>query len=228
MGGIIPTHVEGLDEQIEGGIPEGHLILLCGPTGSMKTTLAYSILHNAKDVNSIYISVEQSRKSLAKQMDAFGMPSDPLETNISMVDTGMLRKKLGFLGDKALTDIVKMFVKMHINETDAKLLVIDSLESFYVLMDMKNPRNDLFHFFNELKNLGLTTIVVSEMMEEQEEFGVHKCEEFLSDGIIYLSNEKVGRSVVRYLRVVKMRAIDHSSDYFPLLVDKNVFRIVTK
>ncbi|MCK4757343.1 MAG: AAA family ATPase [Thermoplasmata archaeon] len=227
MGEIIRTHVEGLDNQIEGGIPEGHIILLCGPTGSMKTTLAYSILHNAKDMNSIYISIEQSRMSLTKQMNTFGMTYDPIRTNISLVDTGILRKKLGFLGEKTLTDIVKMFVNRLIEETDAKLLVIDSLESFYTLMNMKNPRNDLFHFFAELKELGLTTILVSEMMEEQEEFGMHGCEDFLSDGIIHLANEKVGRSVVRYLRVVKMRAVDHSSDYFPLIVDDG-FKIVVK
>lgn len=224
---VVRTYVDGLDKQIEGGIPAGHVVLVCGPAGSMKTTLAYSILHNAKETNSIYISIEQSRKSLTKQMKAFGMDVDPVNDNISVVDTNMLRKNLGFLGNKTLTHIVRMFVKRFTEDTNAELLVIDSLESFYTLMDLKNPRNDLFHFFSELKDLGLTTFLVSEMMEEQKEFGIYGCEDFLSDGIIHLANERVGRSVVRYIRVVKMRAVDHSSDYFPLLVDKR-FRIVTK
>ncbi len=223
----IPMHVKSLDEQLEGGIPKGHVTLICGPTGSMKSTLAFNILYHNKGVNSIYLSIEQKVKSLSRQMGSVGMKVKPRQSHMSIVDIGHLRKELGFLGGKNLSHVVKMFIERLKEDTGAEILVIDSLESLYPLLKMDNPRNDLFHFFSDLKNIGLTTFLVSEMEEEQTAFGRYGCESFLSDGIIHLANEKVGRSMVRYIRVVKMRAVDAPSDYFPLLVDDG-FRVVSK
>ena len=45
----IPLYIKGLDEQLEGGIPPGHVILLGGPAGSMKSTLAFNVLYHNKD-----------------------------------------------------------------------------------------------------------------------------------------------------------------------------------
>ena len=34
----IPTHVDGLDEVLGGGVPEGNVVLVSGSPGTMKTT----------------------------------------------------------------------------------------------------------------------------------------------------------------------------------------------
>jgi len=41
----IPTNVDGLDEVLGGGIPEGNIVLLSGAPGTMKTSLSYHVLH---------------------------------------------------------------------------------------------------------------------------------------------------------------------------------------
>jgi len=41
---LIKTFVRGFDEEIGGGIPQGHVVLVAGPPGTMKSSLAYSIL----------------------------------------------------------------------------------------------------------------------------------------------------------------------------------------
>ena len=33
----IPTHVEGLDEKMQGGIPQGHISIVAGASGAMKS-----------------------------------------------------------------------------------------------------------------------------------------------------------------------------------------------
>ena len=46
----VVTNVEGLDELLGGGIPEGNIVLVSGAPGTMKTSLTYHILHtNALD-----------------------------------------------------------------------------------------------------------------------------------------------------------------------------------
>ena len=43
----IHTHIGKFDTILGGGIPEGHVILVNGAPGTMKSTLTYTILHNA-------------------------------------------------------------------------------------------------------------------------------------------------------------------------------------
>src|SRR5207244_910383 len=59
----IPTKMEGLDDVLGGGIPDGGVVLVSGAPGTMKTSLTYHILHeNALDgVRGLYVSLEQSR-----------------------------------------------------------------------------------------------------------------------------------------------------------------------
>ena len=40
----IPTHIEGLDENMQGGIPQGHICLVAGASGAMKSSLTFSCL----------------------------------------------------------------------------------------------------------------------------------------------------------------------------------------
>jgi len=41
----IKTYIEGFDEYLNGGIPEGHVIIIAGTSGAMKTSLAWNILY---------------------------------------------------------------------------------------------------------------------------------------------------------------------------------------
>jgi len=46
----VKTHVDGLDELVGGGIPKGHVVLISGLPGTMKSSLTYAILHrNAQE-----------------------------------------------------------------------------------------------------------------------------------------------------------------------------------
>ena len=61
------TYIKGLDEELGGGIPEGHIILVSGTPGTMKSSVAYNILYNnikSEDSVGVYVSLEQSRENL--------------------------------------------------------------------------------------------------------------------------------------------------------------------
>ena len=45
----IRTYIRGFDEQLEGGIPKGHVVLFSGTPGTMKSSVTWNILwHNAQ------------------------------------------------------------------------------------------------------------------------------------------------------------------------------------
>ena len=78
----IKSYVKGLDNAMQGGIPENSVILVAGKPGTMKSSFAFNILyHNAnkEDMNGVYVTLEQSRESLLSNMDGLGMKLGGLE-----------------------------------------------------------------------------------------------------------------------------------------------------
>ena len=42
----VKTYIQGLDEQMSGGVPKGHVVLISGMPGTMKSSVAFNILYN--------------------------------------------------------------------------------------------------------------------------------------------------------------------------------------
>ena len=94
----ISTYIEGLDEVLGGGFPVGHVVLLSGLPGTMKSTLSYAILHgNAKErgAKCLYVSLEQTRKSLEAQMAAMGFDVEAVRGDVHILDVGTIQKEIG-------------------------------------------------------------------------------------------------------------------------------------
>src|SRR5205814_8975061 len=94
----ISTYIEGLDEVLGGGFPVGHVVLLSGLPGTMKSTLSYSILHrNAieRGARALYVSLEQTRKSLENQIPAMGLHDQAVRGDVHILDVGTIQKETG-------------------------------------------------------------------------------------------------------------------------------------
>ncbi|MGQ9583682.1 MAG: RAD55 family ATPase [Thermoplasmatota archaeon] len=234
-GGVerIPTHIKGLDERMEGGIPQGHIVLLCGRAGSMKSTLAFSIVYNAakaKGTRSLFISLEQRSESLLRQMKKFGMDIAGM-SEIVIMDLGRLRSTKELSISPQQQDWMPAILRgitAYKSNFGCELVVIDSLDALYTLSSMENPRVKLYHFVEGLRDLGITVFLVSEIRESDTRFGQFGVESFLSDGIIHIDLTREGKNVGRWIGIAKMRETNHVQGYFPLIADKTGFRIVTK
>lgn len=230
----IRTHVEDLDRHMEGGIPVGYTVLVCGPSGSMKSTFTFNILYHASRENGmkgLYVSMEQSKENLLNHMASLGMDASKAD-DLNVVDMGRLRREMAKGKPEDWFDSLYSQIKRYKNEFDCDILVLDSLDALYALTVLENPRNQLFHFFEDLRELGTTNLLVSEMPHSEVVFGKYGVEEFLSDGIVHLRFREIeiGRkpSVRRYIGIVKMRGTNHDLDYYPLLVEKGRFEIVVE
>ena len=84
----IPTHIEGLDENMQGGIPQGHICLVAGASGAMKSSLTFSMLYNAVlygETSGIYVTLEQGKDSLRAHMSNMGMNVDDPRVEIELL-----------------------------------------------------------------------------------------------------------------------------------------------
>ena len=190
----VKTYVEGFDERIGGGIPGGSVVLMVGEPGTLKSSVAYSILHNAakKDgLRGLYVTLEQSTGSLSRHVKGMGWDPKDVSDKLEILDIGLIRKRLTQLKDQSWMQVFKMYIKSLKETTNYDVLAIDSLPVLEVLAKFKDPRDELFQLFEWLRDMGVTTLLISEMNPDSRSYAKYD-EDFLADGIIYLRMREVG------------------------------------
>ncbi len=237
----VKTYIKGLDSNIQGGIPEGHVTLISGEAGTMKTSVCFNVLFNEAlhGTNSLYVSLEQSSESIIEHAKNLGYDLDRInfivvddlatlgskirqgqnQGKLVLVDVGAIRKEVrdaNVADNKSWLNVVKNIVKTVKKNVGIELFTLDSLSALYVLSRFENPRAELFYIFEFLRDMDLTTYLVAEYNKEKESFGEYGNEDFLSDAIVHLRLTEFRRTVVREIRVVKMRATDTNHDVFSL------------
>ena len=195
----------------------------------MKSSVAYNIIYqNAKkdQKKSVYISLEQGRESLLEHMGRLGMPHQDVENHVTVVDLGYLRQNSESLDyGSGWMSVFRMYAENLKDTAEYDILVIDSLAAMEVLADVKNRRGDLFHIFGWLKELGVTTFLISEAVPNEETV---REEDFLADGVVHLDLRREGNGVNLYLGIAKMRMSNHARGYSPLIFEGGEFEIVTE
>lgn len=224
----IRTYVDGLDEKIEGGIPQGQVVLVAGEPGTLKSSFAFHVAyHNAlkEGRKALYITMEQSRESLLQNMAGLGMDIAPVAGKLSIVDIGLIRKNLDVLDRRSWIEVLKMYARNMRESQGYEILVLDSLQVLETLSEFAHPRADLFQFFEWIRGLGVTGLIILEVRPEIRDFGNYG-EDYLSDGIVHLMMSRINEETIqRRLRVVKMRSTNHSTNLYSLLLEKGKFRI---
>jgi KaiC/GvpD/RAD55 family RecA-like ATPase len=227
----IPTYINGLDENMQGGIPKNHIVLVAGASGSMKSTVAFSMLYNAVmegKTSGIYVTMEQGKDSLSSHMAGMGMNVDDarVRRDIAIIDLADLRVQLADSGVSDKVDWMGQLIKQLSNYRESigfEVLVFDSLGAFFTLTKIENPRDETFRLFEAVRRLGLTGIFILEMMgENRNQFGDFGIEDYLSDGVIHLTMERSGDDIARKLAVIKMRHTNHLLGYKNLSWDSGM------
>jgi len=195
----VKTGIAGLDVLAKGGFPTNSVNLVSGPAGSGKTLLATQFFFNGARDNGdagLYIVLEENRENIIRAMRNFEMdlegPED--EGRLFLIDLGEMRTEQ----DRGVVSFRE---------------IMDFLESFIA----EEFREELFTFSRYLRQQDLTTILITESLEDQglTRFGV---EQFVADSFIVLGLEDVRGELRRTLTVRKMRFTKHDTAKHPFLI----------
>ena len=227
----IKTYIGGLDERMQGGIPECSVVLLAGKAGSMKSSVAFNMLyHFGKETKRkcVYLTLEQKSDSILFHMENLGIDTNNLE-NMMVLDLGQLR---GLSEEERADDVdwisaTLRAVALLKKNFGCDLLAVDSINALYALSDMSEPRKRIFYFTESLSAMDTTAILLTEIQQDSR-FGIYGTESYLSDGIIHLDAVREGKNVGLYVGIYKMRATNHTRTYYPILVSDGEFSIVAK
>ena len=215
----IESGIPGLDNLIEGGFVKGSTNLIAGMTGTCKTTFCTQFLWHGlkKGEPGIFISLEQSSDDILKEVLAFGFDFQPY-----------IKKKQCIFADELPSSFAKLEKSIFdkITAIDAKRLVLDSLSVITMGLqeasDINKLRRDMFRFLKALKTMGVTSLLITEIPEDNPKklsrFGI---EEFVADSVIILNYlEYAAGGVPRSLIIRKMRQTNHGVDIYPFEITK--------
>ena len=225
----IKTYVRGLDEAIGGGLPEGYVVLVAGAPGTMKSSLAFSILYQnalVEGKRGAYFTLEQSKDLLLEQMASLGMTDEEALSRLVLMDMGNIRKNLSYLqGRGTWLELFKMYCNNVMKTERLACLVVDSLDVLETMAKMPDRRAELYFLVEWLRDLGPLSLLLSEQPLAAGD-GRAPDEAYLADGILELQLHATSDvSMRRRLRVAKMRATRHETGYYALRYEDGAFAV---
>ena len=225
----VHTFVEGLDSKLGRGIPSDSILMISGPAGSMKSTLAFYMGYKNIEMqggNLLYLTLQQSKESLVRQMESMKINPAQLPKNSKFV----IKERNKIISNFPITvkDLGERFQSLKKEMGNIDILAVDSLNALYFLLEIEKPDAKMFSLFETLRSTNTTVLLISEIPMNSTQLGVlDDVESYIVDGIIHLNMERIGRTIGRYISMIKMRWVKHSTDYYPLIVDDRGFRIVS-
>jgi circadian clock protein KaiC len=201
----IPTGVAGVDELMHGGLPEGHTMLVSGPTGSGKTIMGTRFLQAgaALGEKGVALFFEKGTARLRNAELAQIVQSG----DVTVVESRSLSLSVEELMEELCTAI---------DAAGATRVVIDSLSEMelYLAPEVRSDlRVAVFRTLSELAKRGVSAMVTvgtednfTEMTFSPDEL----C--FLTDAVLSLRYVEFEGSLHKFMTVVKVRGCDHSTD----------------
>ncbi|MBX8632251.1 MAG: RAD55 family ATPase [Thermoplasmata archaeon] len=222
--------VSGLEKILRNDVDAPKVVLVIGPPGSMKTSFCFSVmsrhLSGAGEIG-MYLTLEETSASHAKNMKSIGIDYGK---NLFISDFTDIRE-LELVGDESPTDYISLIERLvrNFKQKHGKaftMLTIDSLGALYSLMDDGiSLRKSMYHFFKNLREMGLFTMLIMEGSIADGKF-YSGTEAFLSDGVIYLGMDSNRGKITRFVQVGKMRACDHSMERHALEVGRGGLQVL--
>jgi circadian clock protein KaiC len=217
----VKTGIEGLDAMLFGGIPEGSQVIVAGGPGAGKTLLSFEYAYrNAKaGVTSLFLALEEDPdRVLENAKNAFSdiKDIDALVKSRKLVVDGedptiILHESSTESGSQYEFGKIVSEIESIVVSTKAKRLVIDSLSVLDLLVnDPVVYRRSMLTLVNNLRKLGVTTLLTAEMSTPEREKLEFKSEFFIFDGMIVMYERGEEEKRMLGMEVIKMRGTKHS------------------
>ncbi len=219
----ITSGLKGLDTILNGGYPIASPTLVKGGPGTGKTVFSLSFAHAQLQQGgaAVIATCDESPQRLVSYMDDFGMSgSRHLEEGRLLIRDFRPNLSETVVGEYDLSPIL-LRISSAIETSDAKVLVIDSLQNLLAGIGKLEPRQEMLELFDWVRDKGVTTLVTTSGPESIGQTSL--LEEYAVDCVIHLSQNLEYNLMTRYLRVLKMRGSSHGSNNYPFsLTDAGV------
>lgn len=226
---FIKSGIPGLDEVLGGGFLEGSVVTVGGPTGAGKSTFAMQFLYNGGiqlGEPGLYISIEESRRDLFFHMSGY-------EWDLAKAE----KERKFILLDYPIHEVDQILnqysaIQEIVSSTGVKRLVLDSIMPIALYFKDDDERKKGFlKLIENIRKWNVTTLIVSEDIKPTDIGGIPQSIygiETFTDGWINLFShyDEKKSERIRYLEVLKMKGVAHSTRPYPVTIGKAGIAIV--
>jgi circadian clock protein KaiC len=207
---LLPTGINGLDDILMGGVRSGNAIVLEGMSGTGRSTMAVEFLFRGAtvyDEAGYMITLNSSRVGIIRDGNEFSWELQALEDRHMLKIIEMDAKELA---DDIENDFAQLIDQL--NKFKVKRFVVDGISALRRHIEKKGTltyAEALLKLFRLLQSLGITSIVTTDLTHSSP-IGASGAsdEQFVADTIISMGNQARGKSVHRFIEVVKSRGQD--------------------
>jgi circadian clock protein KaiC len=218
------TGIPGFDHISDGGLPEGRTTLIAGTSGSTKTFFAAQYLAMGiikYNETGVFVTFEEQANDLRKNIKSFGWDIDTWEKEKKWIFMDASPKVEGediVIGDYDFSAF-RIRLNHAVKKTNAKRVVIDSIGSvFSQFPEPRIIRRELFKVAATLHELGVTSIITAERLEEYGPISRYGVEEFIADNVIILRNVLLDEKRRRTIEILKFRGSNHIKGENPFTI----------
>jgi len=227
----LPTGVEGLDDILQGGLPTGRSTLISGTSGTGKTIFSLHFLYNGidkYDEPGIFVTFEESPLDVIRNASSFGWDLQSLidQDKLFILDASPDPEGQDVAGSFDLSGLIER-INYAINKYKARRVAIDSITAVFQQYDaLSVVRREIFRMIARLKQIGVTTVMTTERVDEYGPIARYGVEEFVSDNVIILRNVLDGERRRRTVEILKLRGTTHMKGEFPFTMGVNGVSII--
>lgn len=219
----IRTMIEGFDDISHGGLPVGRTTLVSGTSGTGKTLIAVQFLYNGIsqfDEPGIFVTFEESPADIIKNAYSFGWDLQKLidDGKLFILDASPDPEGQDVVGNFDLSALIER-IHYAIRKYKARRVSIDSVTAVFQQYDAASVvRREIFRLVARMKQVGATTIMTTERVEEYGPIARFGVEEFVSDNVVILRNVLEGERRRRTAEILKLRGTTHMKGEYPFTI----------
>lgn len=226
----IRTLIEGFDDISNGGLPIGRTTIVSGTSGTGKTQFAVQFLYNGIihfNEPGVFVTFEESPADIIKNAHSFGWDLQKLvdEGKLFIMDASPDPDGQEVIGSFDLSALIER-IQYAIRKYKAKRVSIDSVTAVFQQYDAASVvRREIFRLVARLKQVGATTIMTTERIEEYGPIARFGVEEFVSDNVVIVRNALEGERRRRTIEILKLRGTTHMKGEYPFTITNNGINI---
>ena len=230
----IATGIDGFDTMLEGGIPQGRVVLVTGSAGTGKTVLLNEFIFRGiteYGEHGVFVTFEEVPSDISQNVANFGWDYEQLqrEGKLLFVDLSPMRELPEEISNDYDLSPIILRIKQAVKKIDARRVVLDSIASLFMqLTNRDKVRNIIYQICQELKGIGVTGMISSEQPDTGNISSGYGVEEFVSDGVIQMRIIPGEQQLIRKMLVTKMRGVGYRSGYVQFAVTSRGLRVFPK
>lgn len=201
----LPSGIAGLDDLLNGGLEQGTVTIISGPSGVGKSTTAMKFLQTAaaNEEGALAYLFEESLATFTHRGETFGMPVTQLREDGALTVEEILPQTHS-------PEEFARLVKRQVENQNAKLVVLDGIEGYQTAIkdgdgdvDLRNRLHALTRY---LTNMNVTVILLD---QQHQVTGLSQPTgsniSYLADNILFQQYLERGGELQRVVGVLKKR-----------------------